>query len=219
MRREQAGLTVLELCVVFAIIFILSAVTIPIYRNAMISGKRTACDSNLAQLGKVQMIYAQDHDDYLPHRITFLHNYPLLTSDQSIEQTGAYLWKESLQPYLSRESDIYYSPLDPLARTTPKIDNVYSEIRSLTSYYHVELLVFNRPDQPRYKDQKLPWISLRLSDVAEPSSKAWLEEAAIGAFVSKVTGYQYGIPPDRCTLSILYFDGHVKRKKWPPVDH
>lgn len=63
MRR---AFTLIELLVVVAIIAVLAALLFPVFARARESARRTACTSNLRQIGQAVLLYAQDADEVLP---------------------------------------------------------------------------------------------------------------------------------------------------------
>lgn len=62
---RRHGFTLIELLVVIAIIAILAAILFPVFLNAKKSAQRTACLSNLAQLGKAVKLYDQDNSGFI----------------------------------------------------------------------------------------------------------------------------------------------------------
>ena len=65
-RHAQCAFTLVELLVVIAIITVLSALLVPALNQALEKGRRTACRSNLHQVGIGLLTYAGDHDGKYP---------------------------------------------------------------------------------------------------------------------------------------------------------
>src|SRR5579871_3249948 len=65
-RRQPQGFTLIELLVVIAIIAILAAILFPVFAKARENARRTACISNVKQLGLAWMMYVQDNDETFP---------------------------------------------------------------------------------------------------------------------------------------------------------
>lgn len=64
----KRGFTLIELLVVIAIIAILAAILFPVFSRAKEAAKKTACLSNLKQLGTEFILYGTDWDDRMPDR-------------------------------------------------------------------------------------------------------------------------------------------------------
>ncbi len=60
------GFTLIELLVVIAIIAILAAILFPVFAQAREQARKTACLSNLNQMGKSVIMYVQDYDEVFP---------------------------------------------------------------------------------------------------------------------------------------------------------
>jgi prepilin-type N-terminal cleavage/methylation domain-containing protein/prepilin-type processing-associated H-X9-DG protein len=65
-RNVNAGFTLIELLVVIAIIAILAAILFPVFAQAKAAAKKTQSLSNQKQIGLGAVMYANDHDDFLP---------------------------------------------------------------------------------------------------------------------------------------------------------
>ena len=64
--KTRCGFTLIELLVVIAILAILAAILFPVFQNVRENARRSACQSNLKQLGLAFTQYAQDSDEVLP---------------------------------------------------------------------------------------------------------------------------------------------------------
>jgi len=65
-KREKSGFTLIELLVVIAIIAILAAILFPVFSRAREQARKTACLSNLKQIGTALQMYCQDWDETYP---------------------------------------------------------------------------------------------------------------------------------------------------------
>lgn len=66
---RRPGFTLIELLVVIAIIAILAAILFPVFARAREAARKTACTSNVRQLGMGMMQYVQDNDELFPPRM------------------------------------------------------------------------------------------------------------------------------------------------------
>jgi len=62
--RSFRAFTLIELLVVIAIIAVLAAILFPVFAQAKEAAKKTACLSNVKQVGVSNLLYANDYDDY-----------------------------------------------------------------------------------------------------------------------------------------------------------
>lgn len=65
--RPTRGFTLIELLVVIAIIAILAAILFPVFVRARENARRSACQSNLKQMGLASLQYVQDYDERYPN--------------------------------------------------------------------------------------------------------------------------------------------------------
>jgi prepilin-type N-terminal cleavage/methylation domain-containing protein len=64
----RKAFTLIELLVVIAIIAVLASILFPVFSQAKEAAKKTACLSNLKQVGTSVLLYLSDHDDRMPDR-------------------------------------------------------------------------------------------------------------------------------------------------------
>lgn len=95
--KRNHGFTLIELLVVIAIIALLAAILFPVFSRARENARRSACQSNLKQIGLGIAQYTQDYDERLPIRYYISGSSPRLT------------WADVLQPYVKSE-EIFYCP-------------------------------------------------------------------------------------------------------------
>jgi prepilin-type N-terminal cleavage/methylation domain-containing protein/prepilin-type processing-associated H-X9-DG protein len=70
MSRSRRGFTLIELLVVIAIIALLMAILMPSLSKAKKQAQGTTCLSGLKQIGVAVVLYAQDHDYFIPRGST-----------------------------------------------------------------------------------------------------------------------------------------------------
>jgi prepilin-type N-terminal cleavage/methylation domain-containing protein/prepilin-type processing-associated H-X9-DG protein len=64
-RSSRTGFTLIELLIVVAIIALLAAILFPVFSRARENARRSACQSNLKQIGLGILQYAQDYDEIM----------------------------------------------------------------------------------------------------------------------------------------------------------
>jgi len=113
----HSGFTLIELLVVIAIIAILAAILFPVFAQAREAARRTACMSNMRQIGTAVMMYVQDYEECYP----ILRAIPLDPDGSDlvpvvVQGAPAGQWEEKLvsittvlQPY-TRNAGIFVCP-------------------------------------------------------------------------------------------------------------
>jgi prepilin-type N-terminal cleavage/methylation domain-containing protein len=124
MRR---AFTLIELLVVIAIIAILAGILFPVFARAKAAAKKTACISNLNQIGKSIVIYMGDYDDVFPHALDASDKFApqIWDSQPDFRNRIPYmpLMSEVLQPYL-KNHNVFMCPADT---GTQVLDNHFPE--------------------------------------------------------------------------------------------
>lgn len=123
--------SLIELLVVILIISILAALIFPIFASAKNASKKTACASNLRQLGVAGALYISSYDDHYPlgHEPT---KDPLLTFDGGGDYEPHFI--ELLRPFIrnTKNDGVWRCPSDPSARLQKEGD---------TTEFHVSYAV------------------------------------------------------------------------------
>jgi len=109
MRQSRSGgFTLVEMLVVVAIIAILASIMFPVFSRARAAARKTACSSNLRQIGTAFELYVSDNDECFPFAY---RDCPAITSPPNLN-AGRLLWPEAIQPYC-KNTDLFTCPEVP----------------------------------------------------------------------------------------------------------
>lgn len=113
----KRGFTLIELLVVIAIIAILAAILFPVFAQAKVAAKKTACLVHQRQVGIALQQYMAESDDkvfFFAHAIDPSRTQPL----EPFGVTRENRWWNQIQPYM-KNLDLIASPSDPLQKPHP----------------------------------------------------------------------------------------------------
>jgi prepilin-type N-terminal cleavage/methylation domain-containing protein len=102
-KDSSRGFTLIELLVVIAIIAILAAILFPVFQKVRENARRTACLSNLKQIGLGIVQYNQDFDEKMPNGIS--------------QYGGASGWAGQIYPYI-KSVNVFHCPDDSAVGAT-----------------------------------------------------------------------------------------------------
>jgi general secretion pathway protein G len=115
MKIMRRGFTLIELLVVIAIIAILAGLLFPVFARAKEAAKKTACVSNLKQIGSAITMYMSDYDDIFPNALDASDKWaPEIWAGQpEFQAMIPYmpLMCDVLQPYI-KNKDVFHCPAD-----------------------------------------------------------------------------------------------------------
>ncbi len=95
-KGRRTGFTLIELLVVIAIIALLAAILFPVFARARENARRSACQSNMKQIGLGMIQYIQDYDERMP-----LNHY----DEGALHLT----WHSFIYPYV-KNTQVYVCP-------------------------------------------------------------------------------------------------------------
>ena len=98
MKRAKRGFTLVEICIVLAVVLILVALLFPVVGRMREKGRQTSCQSNIKQMNLALRQYVSDHDSF----------------DASQDN-----WQEALAPYI-KNNRIYECPSESRAGNSIK---------------------------------------------------------------------------------------------------
>jgi len=130
----RKAFTLIELLVVIAIIAILAAILFPVFSQAKEAAKKTACLSNMNQIGLGVQLYLGDSDDRM-----FFRSGSANSRSGNIPTANANRWWNLLVPYL-KNTDVFRCPSDSLPTPSKDINGNLSIMRSYIAISPAESL-------------------------------------------------------------------------------
>lgn len=206
-RRARRGFTLIELLVVIAIIAILAAILFPVFAQAREAARKTACLSNMRQIGTAIHLYTQDYDEQMVYARSFGRIWSMQSwwgNGSQGERTDDVELPDLLKPY-ARNEGILYCPSVPrnllweLWNGSPA--NTYSFARNGTTYFYNWIATGTccQPVQPN-----IPVFRLPLAAIPAPS------EAMLVWDMPFYHGNNQSFVPHMEGTNVLFADGHTK---------
>ncbi len=141
-RGFTLGFTLIELLVVIAIISILAAILFPVFQKVRENARRTACLSNMKQVGLGVQMYVQDNDERL-----FFRSGDAGSRSGATVGGNAFRWYNQLMPFI-KSSGVFTCPSDSTPTPSPDINGVTSILRSYIACAPAESLALSQIDDP-----------------------------------------------------------------------
>ena len=184
--HRQNGFTLIELLVVIAVIVIVAAILFPVFSAAREKARQVSCISNIQQLGKATLLYAQDWDETYPLGLiscsTSGHFWTLWNDQPSELPCSGFqiTWMDLLYPYV-RNWNIYHCPSTEFAHAanfapagTPRdrVEYSYGVSYYFSRLYNSYAGTWHQPPTTR--------PTLSLAEVIRPEEKVYMADSAGG---------------------------------------
>jgi len=211
--RHERGFTLIELLVVIAIIAILGAILFPVFARARESARRTACVSNLKQLGLAAHMYASDYDEVFP-----------VDRHACNSDTTHIRLVEGILPYIKNYQIMYCPSTVKVSQWMPDFQPTEANMAAgnIGYYYYSfdQIPSSVTPGSPSYSTW-ICWGFLRqrtgdqariMTEMDHPDSWLWSDAWC------KLTRENHGVnlhDSHAGSINICYLDGHVKFQGGP----
>lgn len=206
--RHRCGFTLIELLVVISIIAVLAAMLFPVVHRAKEAARKTACLSNLRQLGMAAHMYSQDWDEWMPR------DYHACNSSTTHKRLV-----DQINPYIENTEILYCASIGKMRPYMPDfVPTPENKAAGNIGYYcfsYEETPSTVDPGKPSYSTW-ISWGFLRARTGDQPrvmretwDSDCWLWSCAW----CKLTRTNHGVTLHRShrgSINICYMDGHAK---------
>ena len=205
--------SVLRLLLFLALLFMIVPIFVdpnfnPLYVGNQNYRRRSACASNMKQLGLALVQYSQDYDNSLP----------------SSTNSNGHGWREAIYPYV-QSPGVYRCPDDKRGGSQDAPNNLpksYAANHLGPGANHLERGLFAAPNEPpasvNWKTLADPAQTIALVDIRGDNGEKW--NIVSPAFLPNSGRELYAHVPRHLfyehvtgTLNVLFADGHVKALK------
>lgn len=217
--RQSRAFTLIELLVVIAIVMLLAAILFPAFNRVRDGGRRSACQSNLKQIGMGLLQYTQDNDEVLVADWYSHESAPGVT-DAGTVANARYKWMDAAYPYIKSEQ-VFTCPAATGERAKPW--RYYQNLSGTQTEIYGSYVIMH--GYGANQGQKSPPVShprqndlVRVSRAESPTTTAWVTDGS-NSLPSGTTFYaqcsdaaEISEIDDRHleTINVLFLDGHVK---------
>jgi prepilin-type N-terminal cleavage/methylation domain-containing protein/prepilin-type processing-associated H-X9-DG protein len=229
-KSSTRAFTLIELLVVIAIIALLAAILFPVFGRVRENARRTACQSNLKQIGMGLIQYTQDYDETLS---ADWYGPSTGATESDDTQNGRYKWYDAIYPFVKTEQ-VFSCP-----SFNTSIYKYYGNLGSgeTTSAYGGYVINHSyrgcatdgcgtgsaKPWSPPVSHPSLGEI-IKLSSVAVPTNTVWVmdgqnnfcfgpQTGAVSVTASDPRVIDSGVERHLGMINVLFCDGHVKSMK------
>ncbi len=161
MKRTKRGYTLIEICIVLAVVLILVALLLPVVGRIREKGHQTSCRSNIRQMNSALRQYVSDYD----------------SSD-----LGQYNWQEALMPYI-KDKRIYECPSESRSENSAQtgMDTDYFYFAVSNKFESGKYIGVNEASQANVDSSKI--LTFADSPFGEPSYQTKAQSSCGGYFV------------------------------------